>query len=84
MNVRIENWSIVEDEDPYVAPEAKGKYLSGKIYGHPLHEDGKNITTSRLVKLDIDNDMAETLSGTEYILGNIDPDYLKWRQDNDV
>lgn len=71
--VRIENWSIVS-HTPYASPEADVKYLSGNVYGHPRFQDGEIITTSRLIKMDIPNGLAETVSRL-YELGEINPEY---------
>lgn len=74
--VRIENWSIIS-KTPYASPEADVKYLQGKVYGHPRFEDGYEITTSRLIKTDLENNLAETLSRI-YELGQVDPEYAKF------
>jgi hypothetical protein len=61
----------------YDAPETQVKYLQGDVYGHSRFSNGKNICTSSLVLLDIENKRAKT-QNTEYILGQIDPEYQKF------
>lgn len=57
---RLENWRIVEDR------------LHGEVYGHPNQHrcrDGTRIRTSKIVKLNLDRNVAETMN-TFYLLGN--------------
>lgn len=83
--IRLEQWSLHEydiDVTPYMAPEqiqAKKK-LSGQVYGHPRFDDGDVVTTSSLVLLDLQAKRAVTKSGTEYVLGEMDPQYAQYVQ----
>lgn len=73
--MRLEHWSVVGAFDPYLAPEMQAVMLLGNVYAHPLHYDGKNVMTSRIVG-EIDGDIV-TASGSRYVLGAIDPAYEK-------
>lgn len=81
---RLENWSlIVDNSNPYLAPEAREHYLKGEVYEHPVerHYDGKGIVTSRV--LELERDWARTQS-REYDLGEPDSEYLEWCAENEV
>lgn len=83
---RIENWSIGSAHfNPYQAPELQKKYLYGEIYDDEKSrfEDGTYISTSRIIHLDLENNVAETRN-TTYILGKPSEDYLKWLKDNNI
>jgi len=76
MSVKIENWSTcTRKRTPYESPEIHGMGLHGNIYGHPLHDDGKIVTTSRIVGKR--SGLVVTKSGSEYELGKIDAEYDK-------
>lgn len=49
--MEIKNWSIVSGGDSYVAPELSKYRLLGKVYENPFFEDGREVTTSRIVKI---------------------------------
>lgn len=66
----LQNWGVVYLRyDPYLAPELRGQALCGTRV-----EDGKTITTSRIVGKTVDNDIV-TNSGSIYELGAVDPVY---------
>lgn len=72
--MRIENWSIVYvSHNPYLPPECQTQCLQGNVYGHPDHFDGKRVTTSAAIGRK-DNCLI-TLAGSEYELGEPDPEY---------
>jgi hypothetical protein len=73
--IRLDNWSVVNDGDPYKAPEQQESRLHGNAFGHPRFDDGKTITTSAI--LTKDGDLILTRSGSRYELGDIDPEYEK-------
>ena len=50
--MRLENWSVQADPDPYKAPEMKSSVLVGEVHGHPTYEDGSVITTSPIKSSD--------------------------------
>jgi hypothetical protein len=38
--MKLENWSITTEQDPYLAPELKRNYLQGNVYGNSNWPDG--------------------------------------------
>lgn len=80
--VRIENWAIVNiPNSPYQAPELVKPQLTGDIFGHPKHIDGKKVTTSIVVSLDISNKICET-ENTSYVLGAPSAEFIEWLAEN--
>ncbi len=81
--MRLENWGLCCGQalrNPYMAPELQKIYLCGTVYGHPNHQDGKFITTSRVIavrKKGHRETMVDTRSGSVYVLGTVDPEYEK-------
>lgn len=71
----MENWAVVEDYDPYKAPEDRKARLQGTVYGHPKHDDGKVLVTSSIQKIDLVNRTVTTMSGSVYELGAVDPEW---------
>lgn len=71
--MRLENWCIVSDGDPYLAPEMQKSYLNGKVYGHPRFDEGHYVTTSRIIE--VKDGKVHTRSGSVYELGKVDPSY---------
>ena len=67
-NVRIENWGVFMG------------CLHGQVHGHPEHEDGKAVTTSRITDFDPKAKTVTTRSRT-YELGAVDPRYSKSLKD---
>ena len=80
--IRLENWSMVSNQNGFTAPELLEITLSGNVYGHPVarHYDGKLIQTSRPVS--IKGRIVTTKSGNVYRLGKIDKGYRKWLKAN--
>lgn len=75
---KLENWSFtIKERDPYTPPKASTPVLQGNVYGHPnpKNHDGKFIVTSRLMGKR--NGHVVTQSGSEYELGEVDPNYEK-------
>ena len=73
--MRIEDWSIVSsDLSPYQAPEVAIKRIQGSVFGSKSFDDGAKITTSPLISLECG--LAVTKSGSNYILGSVNSDYL--------
>ncbi len=76
---RLENWALCYQGDQYTAPELRKPILSGNVFNHPLattrHPDGKFIVTSTIIGKR--GRKVITKSGTEYLLGKVNPDYEK-------
>ena len=77
--VKLNNWSIVGENDPYKAPELRKKYLQGKVFGHLQVEDGKMVTTSSIQSF---SGRKVRTRNTLYVLGKIDPNYRKWLREH--
>jgi len=77
--IKIKNWSIVGSVDFYKAPEQKTIHLAGVIESHPTGLKGP-IKTSAIEQ--VKGREVTTKSGTEYLLGNIEPKYRKWLRKN--
>ena len=79
---RIENWSVGFRPDPYLPPEMMYPTISGMIYEDKKGrwEDGHNITTSSII--DTNGRIIITKSGSQYLLGKPNKDYVKWCNDN--
>jgi hypothetical protein len=72
--MKILQWSIISKSDwGFQSPDIPEGYLHGNILGHPGIEDGKEITTSRIVGRS--GDKVVTKSGSEYELEGVDPEY---------
>jgi len=79
--IRLEKWStIYTDPDPYKPPELRVMRLRGEAHGHPRHDNGRLVTTTRVVDLDLEARRARTRSGSVYALGEPEEgfvDYLR-------
>ena len=47
----LREWGVVDDQDPWQAPEQRQIYLVGKVYGHLDHPNGTKIQTSAIVEI---------------------------------
>lgn len=72
--VRLENWSVTQFDQPWLAPEIRETRLQGAIYGHPAHEDGRIVTLGPATAIDASFRMVVT-DRTIYLLGAIKPEY---------
>ena len=81
--VWLDDWSMIPDRspDPYQAPELTRPLLHGKVSGHPLHEDGSYVTTSRI--LASAGREVET-NNTVYKLGLMAEGYKEWCSSNGI
>lgn len=73
---KLENWSV--NYDPfyaYMAPEIRPRVLVGTVTGHHRKADGTEVVTSPIVSSQ--GRVVTTRSGTEYELGEPDPEYTK-------
>ncbi len=71
--MRLENWSVFSDANPYQAPELGRKYLQGYVLGHPSFNDGEHVHTTAIVAAE--DGVIVTASGSRYELGEVDPGY---------
>ena len=79
---RIIDWSVVGQRTPYQAPETMTAHLQGYVYNHPDSDipNGDFVITSEMV--DSSGLTVTTDSGTKYILGIINEEYLKYIKDS--
>lgn len=68
-------WSVVLDDDPFRAPEIN----PGRLFGF-RDQETKTVRTSPIVSAN--GREITTLSGSVYVLEDIDPEYLSWLEDN--
>ena len=80
--IKIENWQMVANFDPYKAFEMQTAHLQGNVYGHEEFDDGTFVTTSKIIDLDIQNGRASTGSGSEYLLGQPNLEWMSWLKEN--
>jgi hypothetical protein len=80
--MRIENWAFVIRGDSYSAPEQLTQHLTGNVFGHTRHEDGKFVETSTVEQIDLENGIVITRNST-YILGTPDSKWVEWISKND-
>lgn len=73
--VILEEWSVVYKGDIYKAPEQRSTCLSGKVYGHSHHKDGKNVVTSSIMHADGRDIFTRN---TKYKLGKASQEYKDW------
>jgi len=79
--IRLENWNMVCDKNPYSPPEIVSGRLVGLVYNHPNFNDGDKIITSLILKIDVRQNFAKTQCGN-YVLGKPNPDWVKWLKEN--
>lgn len=62
-------WAITNANalNPYMAPELIIVHLHGRVFGHPNHEDGKIIETTRITEV-LGHKTCKTSSGNIYKL----------------
>ena len=72
--IKINNWSVGGNNNPYIPPECRTLHLSGIVFNHPKIADGAQVTTSAII--DAKKRIVYTTSGSIYILGKISKSYL--------
>lgn len=73
---KLNKWAVVYlPPNPYTAPEACPPRLYGIVEAHPRFRDGDDVTTTRIIGQK--NGLIVTRSGSEYELGDPDPNYEK-------
>jgi len=81
--MRLEQWSVQYAIcSAYAAPERRGMKIVGLLVDHPLHPDGKRIKTSRVVSAT--GRTVRTQSGSVYELGDIDPAYRAYLDEQGI
>lgn len=80
--MKIENWYVTDDGNPYNPPEYARKMIGGEVYGNPRFPDGHKIVTSSITK--VDGRIVTTNSGSVYELGTPSPDYINWLKENNM
>ena len=76
---KLEKWRVVSydpTKNPYQPPESILVFLNGCVYNHSKFEDGKNIATSLIKK--VDGNLITTSNGSVYELGEPHPEYVEW------
>lgn len=73
--IYIEDWSIEQTKT--------SDCLVGVVYGHPSKPDGTLVQTTNIVSFDVLGRMARTKSGSLYILGRPNEEYVRFCRDND-
>jgi hypothetical protein len=56
--------------------------LFGTVTGHPIKKDGEKVQTSSIEKIFKGRKQVRTRSGSVYTLGKVDPEYVKWCEEN--
>ena len=81
---RLEDWDVVSNGDPYMAPEQSRIQLRGIVFDRndEYFKDGDNLLTS-VVEL-VDGKKVITVSGSVYILGKVSEKYEQWMKDNNI
>ncbi len=81
--VILEGWSVggTVTQSQYMSPELVRKCLIGKVKNHPRFKDGILITTSTIQEA---KGRIVKTQNTNYYLSNIDPEYLKWMEENGI
>ena len=75
--MKLENWSITDNDDGYKAPEMIRKYAHGLVYGNPNFPDGHPITTSALKEINLVKGYIKTQNSI-YQLGTMLPEYAEY------
>lgn len=71
--IKLENWSVVVEENRYLPPESQGKCIKG------TRPDGKRIRTSPIQSAE--GRIIQT-QNSEYELGEVKPEFLEWCKKN--
>ena len=80
--VFLDKWAVIVPSDsPYTPPEGLWVALSGKVYAHPEHINGKQVCTSILVE---SKGREVETNNTHYVLGKMDEGYEKWLESEGI
>ena len=80
--IKIENWALLFEGDPYLPPESQRSYIKGRVYGHPRFNDGKTVHSSSIKEMNIKEGYIITSSGSKYILGLPEQAWVRWLEEN--
>jgi hypothetical protein len=80
--MKLNNWSVVGDNDPYRAPELRCARLHGIVDDHPRLGKNTEISTSSIMTAE--GLIVITKSGSVYELGTVDPKYLEYLKENNI
>lgn len=80
--MEFKNWSIIQEDAPFKAPELRASYLHGEVYGNPKHFDGKPVRSTRIKEMRYDKKTKSIMVLTENSIyqikqDTINPDYAK-------
>lgn len=73
---KLENWSVVSENNPYYPPETHVKQLSGYVYDNPKYPNGTKVRTSRI--LSSNGRLISTFGGSVYELGTVSTEYMDY------
>ena len=75
----LKKWAIFIYGTPYRPVEMTYPVLIGQIYGHPRYESGEEVTTTRLVEINILKGYAKTrINKYNISQADVDPIFKKW------
>lgn len=78
-------WALRQvDPNGYRAPELWPFVLTGIVHGHPSQPDGKSIKSSPITAIVSLADCKVATSQTEYELGEPLPDFVAWRESQNL
>ena len=75
---KLENWELKIANLPFVPKYLQPGILVGTVYDHEHLTNGEKIVTSMVVKINLESGTAETISGSKYVLGKPDPEWIAW------
>lgn len=75
----ITDWAFRSTGNGYQAPELCRFVLTGNVYKHPKHDEGKHVKTSSVTETQ--GRFVATRSGSVYFLGIVSKGYRKYLRD---
>lgn len=82
MEVRLDKYAIMMEDNPYLPPEGCRVYFTGEFYGHPRLEDGKRSSPSDPAYINREERYFIGCSGKRYNLDTIDDHFVEHYQKN--
>ena len=80
--IKIENWAMIFEGNPYLPPESQKSYIRGRVYGHPRFEDGTVVCSSNIEDMNLKEGHIKTASGSTYHLGLPEQAWMRWLEEN--